>query len=78
MKRCGSPTFWKIDKLDTRTLGTYALQAHFDFVFVDEDQKAVVVIEFDGPGHDPRNDHRKDSSASRQICRCCGYMVLKK
>jgi len=50
-----------ISKLDQRNLGTYALQAHFDFVLIDEHQEAVVAIEFDGPGHDPANDSKKDS-----------------
>ena len=50
-----------IRKLDRRELGTYALQAHFDFVLIDESQEAVVAIEFDGPGHNRNNDHKKDS-----------------
>jgi hypothetical protein len=50
-----------ITKLDRRALGTYALQAHFDFVLIDESQKAVVAIEFDGPGHDSVNDAKKNS-----------------
>lgn len=50
-----------ISKLDQRVLGTYALQAHFDFVLIDENQEAVVAIEFDGPGHDSTNDGKKDS-----------------
>jgi hypothetical protein len=52
-----------ISELDERAIGTYALQAHFDFVLID-DNEAVVAIEFDGPGHDPTNDAKKDS-----ICR---------
>lgn len=50
-----------INKLDRRGLGTYALQAHFDFVLLDENQEAVVAIEFDGPGHDSANDAKKNS-----------------
>ena len=45
-----------ITKLDRRALGTYALQAHFDFILLDENQEAVVAIEFDGSGHDFAND----------------------
>lgn len=53
-----------ISLLDRRALGTYALQAHFDFVLIDNHQAPVAVIEFDGPGHDPKKDEKKNS-----ICR---------
>lgn len=61
-----------ISKLDRRDSGTYALQAHFDFVLIDENQEAVVAIEFDGPGHDPANDGRKDS-----ICRQADLPLIR-
>jgi hypothetical protein len=50
-----------IAKLDRRELSKYASQAHFDFVLIDEDQHAVIAIEFDGPGHNPSNDEKKNS-----------------
>ncbi|MBO9422385.1 DUF2726 domain-containing protein [Labrenzia sp. R4_2] len=50
-----------IDMLDQRELGTYALQSHFDFVMIDENQRAVVAIEFDGSGHSTSNDEKKNS-----------------
>jgi hypothetical protein len=40
------------------TLYTYALTAHFD-TLVSKNNKAYLAIEFDGSGHDPRNDERK-------------------
>jgi len=36
----------------------YALSAHFD-VLVSKDNKAFLAIEFDGAGHDPKNDSKK-------------------
>lgn len=54
-----------IDMLDRRELGTYALQSHFDFVLVDENQHAVAAIEFDGPGHSTSNDEKKNSICSQ-------------
>jgi hypothetical protein len=50
-----------IDMLNHRELGRYALQSHFDFVLIDENQQAVVAIEFDGPGHSTSNDEKKNS-----------------
>lgn len=61
-----------ISKLDHRNLGTYALQAHFDFVLIDEHQEAVAAIEFDGPGHDQSNDSKKDS-----ICQQAGLILIR-
>lgn len=61
-----------INALDQRRLGTYALQAHFDFVLIDEDYEAVVVIEFDGSGHNPINDNKKDS-----ICRQADLPLIR-
>lgn len=61
-----------ITKLNQRGLGTYALQAHFDFVLIDENQEAVVAIEFDGPGHDSGNDARKNS-----ICRQANLPLIR-
>ncbi len=69
-----------IDKLDRRELGTYALQSHFDFVLVDEDQKAVVAIEFDGPGHNPTNDEKKNSicvQADLPLFRIYGFQEVR-
>jgi hypothetical protein len=39
-------------------LYSYALSAHFD-VLVSKDNKAFLAIEFDGDGHDPKNDTKK-------------------
>lgn len=61
-----------ISKLDTRGLGSYALQAHFDFVLIDEKQEAIVAIEFDGLGHDPTNDNKKNS-----ICQQAGLPFFR-
>jgi hypothetical protein len=54
-----------ISQLDQRGLGSYALQAHFDFVLIDVDQEAIAAIEFDGSGHDPSNDLKKDLICQR-------------
>jgi hypothetical protein len=40
------------------TLYKYALSAHFD-ILVSKNNKAYLAIEFDGSGHDARNDERK-------------------
>jgi len=40
------------------SLYRYALSAHFDFL-VSKDNKAYLAIEFDGTGHDARNDAKK-------------------
>lgn len=61
-----------IDALNQRGLGTYALQAHFDFVLIDENHEAVVAIEFDGSGHDSVNDIKKDS-----ICFQAGLPLIR-
>jgi len=52
-----------ISALPARTAGTYALQAHFDICVCTEDQMPEFVIEFDGGGHDPRHDGKKDGIA---------------
>jgi hypothetical protein len=61
-----------IGKLDRRETGTYALQAHFDFVLIDDRREAVVAIEFDGAGHDPKNDEKKNS-----ICRQADLPLIR-
>lgn len=99
MPRCGCPpgghyrpeTYRKVrvaDVVDISALsasaaGNYALQAHFDNCVSDEDQLPGFVIEFDGGGHDPRHDEKKDTSAvaaklrglANQACRF-GYRCL--
>lgn len=52
-----------IGKLPTRAIGTYALQAHFDICVCDANQIPEFVIEFDGRGHDPRHDDKKNQIA---------------
>jgi hypothetical protein len=69
-----------ITKLDRRRLGTYALQAHFDFVLLDENQEAIVAIEFDGPGHDSSNDAKKNSicqQADLPLIRVYGFEQVR-
>ena len=43
---------------------SYALKAHFD-VLVVRDNLPVLAIEFDGAGHDPKNDHLKNRLCDR-------------
>jgi hypothetical protein len=45
-------------------MGTYALQAHFDFCIADETHAPAFAIEFDGGGHDPKRDDLKNAIAS--------------
>ena len=69
-----------ISKLDQRALGTYALQAHFDFVLIDKDLEPVFVIEFDGPGHNTKNDKKKDSicqQADLPLFRIYGFKEVR-
>jgi hypothetical protein len=49
----------------------YALSAHFD-VLVSQRNKAFLAIEFDGPGHDTRNDNRK-----AEICEWFGIPLVR-
>lgn len=69
-----------IKKLDRHELRTYALQAHFDFVLIDENQQAVFAIEFDGPGHHPSNDAKKNSicqQADLPLFRIYGFQEVR-
>lgn len=69
-----------IGKLNRRDLGTYALQAHFDFVLVDENEQAVVAIEFDGRGHDGKNDDKKNAicrQAALPLFRIYGFQEVR-
>lgn len=69
-----------INQLDQRGLGTYALQAHFDFVLIDENQKAMFAIEFDGPGHNSANDPKKDAicqQADLPLLRVYGFEQIR-
>ncbi|MEO1660117.1 MAG: DUF2726 domain-containing protein [Pseudomonadota bacterium] len=50
-----------IEKCSTREIGTFALMSHFDFVVTDEAQMPLFAIEFDGSGHDGKNDWKKDA-----------------
>jgi hypothetical protein len=50
-----------ISRLDQRGLGSYALESHFDFALIGENQEAIVALEFDGPGHNSYNDAKKNS-----------------
>ena len=68
-KATGTEAFTKIRIADairidgsgiSDALYRYALSAHFD-ILVAKDNKAYVAIEFDGSGHDSRNDALKES-----------------
>ena len=61
-----------IDKLPDRAIGTYALQAHFDFVVADENEQPLFALEFDGPGHSDKNDAEKD-----EICRAVALAIFR-
>ena len=61
-----------IDQCAERSQGTYALMAHFDFVICDENHMPQFVIEFDGAGHDPKNDHKKDG-----LCREADLAIFR-
>lgn len=61
-----------IQKLPSRSIGTYALQAHFDFVVADTNEKPLFAVEYDGSGHDDKNDHRKDD-----ICLQAGLALFR-
>jgi len=49
-----------IQQLHPGSLGSYALAAHFDFVIADETERPQFALEFDGSGHTPSHDHKKD------------------
>lgn len=69
-----------IDMLDRRSQGTYALQSHFDFVLIDENQQAVVAIEFDGLGHSTSKDEKKNSicnQANLPLFRIYGFQEVR-
>jgi hypothetical protein len=50
----------------------YALKAHFDFLVTDENHQPKFAVEFDGAGHDPAGDHKKDA-----ICRFFEFPLLR-
>ncbi|MCW3847362.1 DUF2726 domain-containing protein [Sphingomonas sp. LB-2] len=52
-----------ISKLSDRSRGTFALQSHFDICVGDERKEPAFAIEYDGAGHDGRNDERKNEIA---------------
>lgn len=61
-----------IEQLPSRPLGSYALQAHFDFVVSDAAEKPLFAVEYDGPGHDNKHDQKKD-----QICLQAGLALFR-
>jgi hypothetical protein len=61
-----------IQRLPSRPLGTYALQAHFDFVVSDAEENPLFAVEYDGPGHDNKNDRHKDD-----ICLQAGLALFR-
>ena len=50
---------------------SYALKAHFDCLVV-QNNVAVLAIEFDGSGHDPKNDHLKN-----RLCDSFGVPLVR-
>ena len=61
-----------INTLPERGTGTYALQAHFDFIVADEHERPLFAVEFDGSGHSDKNDVRKD-----EICRSADLAIFR-
>lgn len=61
-----------IDGLNARELGRFTLMGHFDFVVTDRNHDPQFAIEFDGGGHDDKNDHLKD-----EICRRSDLALLR-
>jgi hypothetical protein len=61
-----------IDYLNSREFGRFALMGHFDFVVTDGDHNPQFAIEFDGGGHDNKNDRLKD-----EICRRSGLALFR-
>lgn len=61
-----------IDYLNSYKLGRFALMGHFDFVVTDRDHNPQFAIEFDGGGHNDKNDHLKD-----EICRRSGLALFR-
>lgn len=53
-----------ISKLSSHQLGSYALKAHFDICVADENHVPAFAIEYDGGGHDPKHDAKKDTIAA--------------
>ncbi len=60
-----------IDEL-SHVLGRFALMGHFDFVVTDRNHNPQFAVEFDGGGHDDKNDHLKD-----EICRRSGLALFR-
>lgn len=61
-----------IGGLNSRELGRFALMGHFDFAVTDRNHDPQFAIEFDGTGHDDKNDHLKD-----EICRQSGLALFR-
>jgi hypothetical protein len=61
-----------IGQFNTYSLGSYALQAHFDFVVADKSQQPLFALEFDGLGHSPSHDAKKD-----KICRLSNLALFR-
>jgi hypothetical protein len=61
-----------INDLRSRELGRLSLMGHFDFVVADSNHDPLFAIEFDGGGHNDKNDHLKD-----EICRRSGLALFR-
>jgi hypothetical protein len=54
----------------------YALQAHFDFLVVDEEAWPLFAVELDGPSHDDEKVRRRDRRKNR-ICEAFGLPLAR-
>jgi hypothetical protein len=61
-----------IARINTYQLGTYALQAHYDFVVADDSDHPLFALEFDGAGHASLHDSKKD-----EICRLADLALFR-
>lgn len=61
-----------IKRLRASPLRSYALMAHFDFLVADENEQPLFAVEFDGPGHSPLHDAKKD-----EICRLADLALFR-
>jgi hypothetical protein len=54
----------------------FGLQAHFDFVAVDDEQQPLFVVEFDGPSHSSAVQKNRDKKKER-LCRLAALPMLR-
>ena len=61
-----------ISKCSENYLGTYGLMAHFDFVISNDEHFPLFALEFDGTGHQSKNDWKKN-----QVCQEAGLALFR-